>query len=245
MTLTTEEQAQLDAAKAKFGAFKEKRGFDGFGKRAGFEQLTDEEKTALKSMTDAEKQEFFAVKKLEMEGQRAEHKNVIDKLIAGETLTASEEATRLEMLAKIDEKVSENNHPAREGADIIAKLLAGDELTADERTELANMQKVHAEREAEKAKIDAMTDDEKTVYFEAKKAEMDAKIEVIKPLFEKQKAGEALSIQEQAQLDAFKSEHPMMKGGRRDSRGEKMEKGGYGPQEDMKEFPFEGAESVK
>lgn len=212
MTLTTEEQVQLDAAKEAFGVFKEKRGFEGFGKRAGFAQLTQEEKTALASMTDEEKQAFFEAKKLEMEAQRAEHKNVIDKLIAGQTLTADEEATRLEMLTKIEDKTANMDHPAREGTDIIKKLLAGDELSTDELTKLAEMQAKHAEREAEKAKIDAMSEEEKEAYFEAKKLEMQAKMEIVKPLLEKLRNGETLTAEEQATLGENMPEKGDMRG---------------------------------
>lgn len=191
-----------------------KRGHEGFGKRAGFAQLTDAEKTALESMTDAEKKAFFDAKKSEMEAQRTAHKAVIDTLIAGGKLTADQEATRLEMLAKFETEATDTDHPARVGVDLIKKLVAGDALTDAEKTELLNMQKIHTEREAEKAKIDAMSESEREAYFEAKKAEMDAKMEVIKPLLKKQKAGETLTSDEQAQLDAFKAEHPMMQGGK-------------------------------
>ncbi len=73
-------------------------------------------------MNNDEKKAFFDAKKSEMEAQRTAHKNVIDKLIAGQTLTADEEATRLDMIAHIQENTTD--HPAREGSDIIAKLLA-------------------------------------------------------------------------------------------------------------------------
>ena len=151
-------------------------------------------------MTDDEKKAFFDAKKVEMEAQKEAGKAVISKLIAGEALTAAEESTRLEMLAKM---TSENNdHPERrDGGDIIAKLLAGDTLTADEQTQLTQMQEKHAEREAEKAKIDAMSDTEKQAYFAEKKVEMDAKMQLIKPLLDKLRNGETLTADEQTTLD--------------------------------------------
>ena len=191
----------------RFGGQKEKRGYDGYGKRAGFGHLTEDEKASLESMTDTEKQAFFAAKKSEMEAQKIAHKAVIDALIAGQSLTADQEAMRLEMLAKMQD----DSHPRRDGGDIIEKLLAGDALTDAEQTELVKMQELRAVREAEKAKIDAMSETEREAYFTAKKAEMDAKMETLKPIFEKQKAGETLTAEEQAQLDAFKAEHPMIK----------------------------------
>lgn len=57
-------------------------------------------------MSDDEKKTFFDAKKQEMKAQKQAGKAVIDKLIAGETLTAAEEATRLEMIAKMEEKSS-------------------------------------------------------------------------------------------------------------------------------------------
>jgi hypothetical protein len=126
-------------------------------------------------MTDTEKQEFFAIKKEEMQAQREVEKSVIDKLIAGESLTADEEATRLELISKFE---SEDNEHAerRDGGDIIAKLLAGDELTSEETASLAEMQALHTEREAQ--------------------------MEILKPILEKVKAGEELTTDEQALLDA-------------------------------------------
>ena len=115
-------------------------------------------------MTDEEKQAFFDTKKAERQAQMEAGKAVINKLIAGESLTADEEALRLEMLAKIEEGKHQRNN-----ADIIAKVLAGDALTQAEETELVEMQEKHAERQAEKAKIEAMSEQEREAYFEEKK----------------------------------------------------------------------------
>lgn len=144
-----------------------------FGKRKGFWNLTEEEKTALQAMSDEEKKAFFEEKKAEMKAQKEAKKAVIDKLITGESLTASEEALRGEMLIKIEE----GSHK-RDNADIIAKVLAGDALTDAEQIELVEMQEKHAEREAKREeikairdKIDAgeeLTDDEQALLDEAK-----------------------------------------------------------------------------
>jgi len=144
-----------------------------FGKRKWFWNLTDEEKAALDSMTDEEKKEFFQAKKAEKQAQKEEKKAVIDKLLAGESLSASEEALRGEMLIKIEEWAHKRNN-----ADIIAKVLAGDALTEAEQIELVEMQEKHAERKAQKAimepikaKLDAgeeLTDEEQIVLDEVK-----------------------------------------------------------------------------
>lgn len=220
-TLTEAEQAELDAAKESFSNFKEKRGFDGFGKRAGFAQLTDEEKQALTSMTDEEKKAFFDAKKQEMQVQREAQKQVIDKLIAGEKLTADEEATRLSLLAKT--QTQSEQHPSREGVNIIEKLLAWEELTSDEQSQLSEMQAKHAEREAEHAKIEAMSDDERQAYFEAKHAEREAKMEIVKPLMEKFRSGETLSAEEQTTLrENIPERGEFMFGGHGEMRGDMM-----------------------
>ena len=148
-----------------------------FGKRKGLKNLTDEEKTAVEAMSDEEKKVFFTAKKEEMKAQKEASKAVIDKLIAGENLTAAEDATRLEMIAKMEEKADSGK--MRDGAALISKILAGDELTADEETELAEMQAKRAEREAQRA--------------------------VLEPIMEKKKAGEELSFDEQAILDEAKA----------------------------------------
>jgi hypothetical protein len=59
-----------------------------------------------------------------------------------------------------------------------------------------------------------MTQEERQAYFTTKKLEMKAQMEALQPIFEKQKAGEALTPEEQTQLDAFKAEYPMMKKGK-------------------------------
>ena len=113
-----------------------------FGKRKGFEKLSQQEKTALKSMSDTEKKEFFSAKKQEMKAQKEAGKAVIDKLINGEPLTAAEEAIRGEILMKLQDDTGKS----RKGSDIIEKILAGDELSADDENQLILMQAKRAER---------------------------------------------------------------------------------------------------
>lgn len=140
-------------------------------------------------MTDEEKKAFFEVKKAEMKAQKEAKKAVVDKLIAGESLTADEEALRLEALSKIEERSGKRSKP---GADIIAKVLAGDELSADEQTQLAEMQARHAEKEAQRA--------------------------ILKPIRDKVDAGEELTEEEQTILDEAKQKRKERKKGGRDGR---------------------------
>lgn len=153
-------------------------GGENFGKRKGFGNLSEEEKTALEAMSDEEKKAFFEAKKAQMIAQKEAGKAVIDKLLAGESLTAAEEAIRGEMLMKIEE----DDTPRRDGGDIIAKLLAGDALTDEEQTQLAEMQAKHAEREAQRA--------------------------ILEPIKEKLKVGEELTDEEQTILDEAKANKP-------------------------------------
>ena len=86
-------------------------------------------------MSFEEKKALMQEKKSEMQARREEHKAVIEKLLAWESLTAAEEATRLEMLAKMQD----DTLPRRHHGDIIEKLLAWDELSAEELSELEVM----------------------------------------------------------------------------------------------------------
>ena len=181
--LTADEQSSLDEMKEKRGEKWVKHG----GKRKGGAHLSDEEKTAIESMSDNEKKAFFEAKKSEMTAQKEAHKEVIDTLIAGESLTAAQEATRLEMIAKMED--ADGDHKGRgdgEWREIITKILAGDALTATEETQLAEMQTKHADREAQRA--------------------------IIKPIIEKKKAGEELTSEEQTVLDEMKANRPEWKG---------------------------------
>ncbi|NDK09321.1 hypothetical protein GW846_00905 [Candidatus Gracilibacteria bacterium] len=147
-TLSTEEQTLLDIAEANGALMHGKmRGHEGFGKRGGFKHLTDDDKIALASMNEAEKQDFFSEKKEQFKAQKNAHKIVIDKLITGEALTASEETTRLELIARFEDE--NNKHPIRKGqGDLILKLIAGDELTATEQIRLTEIQAKNLERQS-------------------------------------------------------------------------------------------------
>lgn len=165
-------------------ALEEKLDFDGekkskFGKRKGLKNLTEEEKLALESMSDDEKKAFFDAKKEEMKANKEAKKAIIDALIAGESLTADQEAQRLEMLSEMEERIVDAKE-LKPGAEIIMKVLAGDELTDDELSELSSMQEKQAEREAKR--------------------------EILAPIKEKLQAGEDLTDEEQAIWDEHKQQ---------------------------------------
>jgi hypothetical protein len=105
--LTSDEQTTLDQVKENRGEKAAKHG----GKRKGGGHLTDDEKTALESMSDDEKKVFFTEKKEVMKAQKEASKIVIDTLINGESLTSAEETTRLELLARMEN--TDSNYKGR------------------------------------------------------------------------------------------------------------------------------------
>jgi len=153
--LTADEQATLDTLKAERLERKDgKRGFKGFGKRAGFSKLTDEEKAELENMTDEERRAFFETKKEEMKAQKEARKNVIDKLIDGEALSSDEEVIRAEIAEKINN--ADGKRSDRPGFEAIRKLVNGETLTDEDRASLEEMQAKHAERAEKRAEMEAI-----------------------------------------------------------------------------------------
>lgn len=109
-----------------------------FGK-GGKNSLTDEEKTAIEAMSDTERQEFMSAKKEEMTAKREAQEAVIDALLAGDTLSADQEAVKQEI---INERAERKTAMAEKQAQmeilkpIMEKKRAGEELTADEEAQL-------------------------------------------------------------------------------------------------------------
>jgi Spy/CpxP family protein refolding chaperone len=101
----------------------------GFGKGGHMmANLTDAEKTALESMTDEQKKAWFETKRTEMEARHDAREAVIDKLLAGTALSATEETTRQEIIKERAERKAQ-----KEKMDAIrAKVEAGTALTAEE-----------------------------------------------------------------------------------------------------------------
>lgn len=104
--------------------------------------LTDAEKTALESMTDEQKKAFYETKRAESEAKRTAHEAVIDKLLAGTTLTAEEETIRQEIItARAERKAREVEMQAkREQLKVVLeKKAAGTTLTTEEQALLDSM----------------------------------------------------------------------------------------------------------
>ncbi|NDK08545.1 hypothetical protein EOM39_04870 [Candidatus Gracilibacteria bacterium] len=142
-TLTSDEQAKLTAFEANrpagMGRGQGNRGGKMGERGFGFAQLTDAEKTALESMSDTEKQEFFEKKREEQKAKMEAHENVIDKVLAGSTLTAEEETIKQEIITQRTErktKIAEMEAKIAEIKPILEKKKAGTTLTADEQTKL-------------------------------------------------------------------------------------------------------------
>ncbi len=117
VTLTTEEQAKLDAVKLNrwqkhekiwsgstmSGSMNEMRWEMWMGWMMGawfstMTQLSDAEKTALTTMTADQKKAFFDAKMTDVKAKAEAKETVIDKLLAGTALTADEETLRQEII---------------------------------------------------------------------------------------------------------------------------------------------------
>lgn len=137
-TLTSDEQTKLDEFEANHPKRWEWRWF-WRGKGLFMDELTDAEKTALESMTDTEKQEFFEKKREEQKAKMEAHENVIDKLLAWLTLTAEEETIKQEIIKERAErktKIAEMEAKIAEIKPILEKKKAWTTLTAEEQAKL-------------------------------------------------------------------------------------------------------------
>lgn len=116
------------------------------GKAWFMKSITDEEKTALESMDDEEKKAFFEAKKVERKAEkeakkieRLAHENVIDKLLAWETLTSDEETLRSEIIEKrAERKLQREAREAEMGKikTIMEKKKAWEDLSEEEEAKL-------------------------------------------------------------------------------------------------------------
>ncbi len=107
-------------------------------------ELTDAEKTTLNTMSDSEKQAFFEKKITEMKAKRDAHEALIDKLLAGTTLTSEEETLRQEIIKERTEmkaKREEMEANRTKVQAILEKQKAGTTLTSDEQALLNTMPK--------------------------------------------------------------------------------------------------------
>jgi len=125
----------LWVASADFGEFK------GFWKAHKIE-LTEEQKTEIENMTDEEKKDFFETKRTEKKAERESRENVIDKLLAWETLTSEEEELRAEIIEhRAEMKIKRENREAdrAEMKSIMEKKRAWEDLTDEEQAKLDEM----------------------------------------------------------------------------------------------------------
>lgn len=119
------------------------------GRKWFMKGLTTEEKTSLKSMSDEEKKLFFETKKAERKAEkeakkieRQAHDNVIDKLLAWETLTSTEETLRSEIIEKRAERKAKKEameQKKEEFKTIIEKKKAWEDLTEEEKNIIKEM----------------------------------------------------------------------------------------------------------
>lgn len=117
------------------------KGIRDFGKghwpHIGNLQLTDEEKTQLSTMTNQQKQDFFKAKRTEQIKQKQAEDIVIDKLLAGQTLTSDEETIRQTIIKdRANRKAQETKRETeRQQLEAIkTKQQSGQILTSDEQT---------------------------------------------------------------------------------------------------------------
>lgn len=115
-TSATQKLAQNEVVKIKKSFSQEKH-------KKFHSELTEAEKTALDAMTETEKAEFFQKKQSEHKAKKEAKEAVLDKILAGQSLTADEEIIRQEIIAdraekkarkaerqaQKDENVSQNN----------------------------------------------------------------------------------------------------------------------------------------
>lgn len=106
------------------------------------EQLTDAEKTALQSMSDTEKKAFFDKKRTEAETKMEAREAVIDKLLAGQTLTSDEETLRQTIITErtaMKAKRAEMKAEMEKIKAVLDKKATGTTLTSEEQALLDSM----------------------------------------------------------------------------------------------------------
>lgn len=150
-TLTPEEQTKLDWLKWSFWNFrwwfkdKEEKWFrPDWRNWFMFDNLSDEEKTSLETMTDQEKKDFFDAKRDEKMQEIQARENVIDKLLAWEILTSDEEELRtiiIQERAERKAKMEERKAQMDEIKTILKKKKSWETLTADEQAKLDTVKK--------------------------------------------------------------------------------------------------------
>lgn len=96
-------------------------------------------------LTDEQKAEMLE-KRAEMKAQKQAHEELIDALLAGETLTADQEILRAEMIekrAEMKEKRLEMEEKKEEIKSLLEKVEAGETLSDEEQTTLDTFKAEH------------------------------------------------------------------------------------------------------
>lgn len=145
-TLTADEQTKLTEFQANKKTWKGNwfhKWWEKWNRWGKMENLTDAEKTSLESMTQVEKKAFFEQKmqaqKLEMDAKD----NVIDKLLAWETLTSDEQAIKQTIIKdRAERKVKQAEK--LEIRTLMQKQKAWETLTQDEQSKLTEFQASHS-----------------------------------------------------------------------------------------------------
>lgn len=105
-----------------------------FGKAPRVE-LSDEQKELLQDMTQEERQEYFQEQREERQEAREARETVIDKLLAGQTLTDAEEEIRQEIIehrAEMKAQIQEREEKMEAVKAVLEKKRNGEEITDEE-----------------------------------------------------------------------------------------------------------------
>lgn len=140
-TLTSDEQNKLDEFEANrpqwWFEWKWHKWHDWFEKGFMWSNLTDEEKTALESMSDDEKKQFFETKMQEAKAEKEVKEAVIDALLEGKTLTSEQEVLRAQIIqerADMKAKMEERQAQMEEIKTIMEKKQNWETLTDEEQS---------------------------------------------------------------------------------------------------------------
>jgi hypothetical protein len=164
------------------------------------ETKREEERTKIDAMTEAERKEYFSEEKDQKKG------DPFSELVSQEIITQTQADSIKEAMPKYDkeEKGEKGYKGERRSFGLNETKLASlvtngtiDQEAADKIT--AYVKSLETEREAEKTKVDAMTEEEKQEYFSSKKGE--ERVDLFTDLVDK-------GIITQTQADAIKAAMP-------------------------------------
>lgn len=113
-----------------------------WGKFKWDNNLTAEEKTSLKSMSNEEKKAFIESKITQQKANMDAKENVIDKILAWESLTTDEQTIKTEIIKqRADRKIKMQEQKAKMESikAILEKKKAGETLTAEQEVSLKEL----------------------------------------------------------------------------------------------------------